>query len=254
VMNEITNMAMDGDRFHRPMSLVGSWIDYQGSLLSIDPAGRGRDETGYAVTKMLNGQLFVVASGGFLDGYGPDTLKALAGIARDHKVAKVEIEANFGDGMFTALLSPVLATLDNGPGKPKGYAVTLEEVKHSKQKELRIADTLEPVLKSHRLIFDPRMIEADYRSIQQYPAEIQHQYALIHQLTRLTRERGALAHDDRLDALALGVAYWVEQMSKDVDEAVKDRKQELLDRALEDFMDQVVGGKPKLDVWTPLMR
>ena len=28
-------------------------IPYNGSVLSIDPSGRGKDETGYAVVKML---------------------------------------------------------------------------------------------------------------------------------------------------------------------------------------------------------
>jgi hypothetical protein len=34
-------------------------------------------------------------------------------------------------------------------------------------------------------------------------------------MTRLTRDRGALQHDDRLDALAIAVGYWVESMARD---------------------------------------
>lgn len=33
---------------------------------------------------------------------------------------------------------------------------------------------------------------------------------MFYQMTRITKERGALKHDDRLDALAMAVAYWVE--------------------------------------------
>jgi hypothetical protein len=38
-------------------------------------------------------------------------------------------------------------------------------------------------------------------------------------MTRITRQRGALKHDDRLDALAIAVAYWVESMGMDAKEA-----------------------------------
>ena len=48
-------------------------------------------------------------------------------------VNKIIVERNFGDGMFTQLLKPVVN---------KYYPVSIEEVNHSKQKELRIIDTL----------------------------------------------------------------------------------------------------------------
>ena len=54
-------------------------------------------------------------------------------------------------------------------------------------------------------------------------------------MTRITRDRGALVHDDRLDALSMAVAYWVEQISADADRAIKDRRDELLDITLEKF-------------------
>jgi hypothetical protein len=40
-------------------------------------------------------------------------------------------------------------------------------------------------------------------------------FQLFHQLTRITRDRGALRHDDRLDALAMAVAYWSEYLSRE---------------------------------------
>ena len=78
-------------------------IPYSGSVLSIDPSGRGKDETGYAVVKMLNGQLYVPDAGGIKGGYDEKTLKQLVAIAKDNKVNKVVIESNFGDGMFCLL-------------------------------------------------------------------------------------------------------------------------------------------------------
>jgi len=60
---------------------------------------------------------------------------------------------------------------------------------------------------------------------------------LFYQMSRMTRERGAIRHDDRLDALAMGVAYWVEQMAQDAEIKMAERKVEMLDKQLEAFTD-----------------
>lgn len=225
---ELPNVGLAGDRFRRPANTVGDMIPYTGSVLSIDPSGRGKDETGYAVVKMLNGQLFVPDAGGIRGGYDTKTLQQLVAIAKDNKVNKVVIESNFGDGMFMELIKPLFRTT---------YPVTIEEVRHNKQKELRIVDTLEPVLNSHRLIIDPSVIQDDYRSALSYPIEQQTRYMLMYQLSRITRDRGSLVHDDRLDALSIAVGYWVQQMAADVNQSMIDRQQELMEEELTKFTD-----------------
>jgi hypothetical protein len=137
-------------------------------------------------------------------GTGMQTLEALANTAKKWNVKKIIIEANFGDGMFTKLLNPVLGRI---------YPCSTEDVKHHVQKEKRIIDTLEPVMASHKLIVNQSLVEKDYSSVSHYPLDDQHRYRLFYQLTRITREKGALASDDRLDALAMAVAYWVNHMA-----------------------------------------
>ena len=203
-------------------------IEYTGSVLSIDPSGRGKDETGYAVVKMLNGQLFVPEAGGLKGGYDEQTLKQLVYIAKTNKVNKIIIESNFGDGMFMELLKPLFMTT---------YPCSIEEVRHNKQKELRIIDVLEPVLNQHKLIIDPSVVQQDYKSAQSYPIEHQAKYMLIYQLSRITKDKGSLINDDRLDALSIAVNYWVEQMNQDVNNNINYRKQELLDKELTSFVD-----------------
>jgi hypothetical protein len=227
-IKDLPNVGLGGDKYFAPESIVGSYIDYDGSVLVIDPSGRGQDETAYAVVKMLNGYLYVADCSGISGGYSELTLQKLANIAKEHKVNMVLIESNFGDGMFTELMKPVLKNT---------YPVTMEEVRHSKQKELRIIDTLEPVMNQHRLIFDPKVIQKDFDSVQHHPPEKAQRYMLTYQLTRITKQRGALAHDDRLDALAMGVAYWSEQMAADVDAEMLDRKNEVLRMEINRFTD-----------------
>lgn len=225
-IKELPNLGLAGDKYYGPSDTVGSYLDYTGSVMAVDPSGRGADETAYAVVKMLSGQLFVTDAGGVKGGYSNEALQALAVVAKRNKVNEIIVESNFGDGMFTELFKPVLY---------KVHDVTIGEVRHSKQKEHRIIDTLEPVMNQHRLVFDPKVIERDWQSVQGYSQEKAPKYTLAYQMTRITNLRGALAHDDRLDALSMAVSYWTEQMAASADKAMFDRKEELLMETLERF-------------------
>tara|TARA_B110000908_G_C10233799_1_gene442099 strand:- start:26 stop:1693 length:1668 start_codon:yes stop_codon:yes gene_type:complete len=232
--SSVPNVAFAGERYYRPFKTLGDMVPYTGSVLAVDPSGRGKDETGYAVVKMLNGTLYVPAAGGLSGGYSEATLTELAEIAKKYKVNYIVSESNFGDGMFTELMRPILTRI---------YPCSLEEVRHSTQKEKRIIDTLEPVMSGHRLVVDPDVIKDDFQTIQKYPHESQLKYSLFYQMSRLTRERGAITHDDRLDALSIAVAYWVEQMAQDAEVKMADRKVELLDAELQRFQDSYFKNK-----------
>ena len=189
---------------------------------------------------MLNGFLYITDIGGIPGGYSEETLTALANIAKDQKVNALIIESNFGDGMYCELLKPILTKI---------HPVSMEEVRHSVQKERRIIDTLEPVMNQHKLVFDEGLVERDFKSTQHLTPEKALQYQLFYQMTRITRQKGSLAHDDRLDVLAIAVNYWTEQMAQNADDKIRDRKEERLDRALESFMDEAVGYKGRKDSW-----
>ncbi len=219
VIEELPNVAMSGDFFHRPAFVSDSYAEYTGCVMAIDPSGRGKDETGYAVVKMLNGFQFVRRCGGIQGGYSEDVLTKLATIAKDEEVNEIITESNFGDGLFNAVLTPVLKKI---------YPVTLSEVRSSKQKELRICDTIEPVLNQHKLVFDKKVIKEDFESTRHLPTEAALRYSLIYQMTRISRDKGALANDDRLDALAMAVAYWSDQMAQDVEDQMAARQEERL--------------------------
>ena len=219
VINDLPCVGLNGDRYYGPAWLHGTWIPYTGSVMAIDPSGRGKDETAVCVVKMLNGFLYVTGMKAYQDGYGDETLTGIAQMAKQHQVNHVIIEANYGDGMFTKLITPFFAKI---------HPCKIEEVKHSRQKEARIIDTLEPVMNQHRLIIDKSLITWDYDSTKNLPPEIALKYQLMYQMSRITRDRGSLAHDDRLDCLSMAVAYWVEQMAQDVDKRMAQRQEELI--------------------------
>lgn len=233
-INDLPNVALTGDRYYRPMWHTEEMSEYTGCVMAIDPSGRGADETGYAIIKVLAGNMFLMAAGGLLGGYSDETLEALARLAKMHSVNHVIVEANFGDGMYTKLLTPVMA---------RHHKCLIEEVKHSSQKELRIIDTLEPVMSNHRLIVDQKVIDRDFESVKDP------KYSLFYQMTRITKDRGALIHDDRLDALSMAVSYWVEHMSRDNNKAVSQMKEKALEADLRKFMGHALGSTPRKPGW-----
>jgi hypothetical protein len=163
--------------------------------------------------------------------------------AKEHKVNEIVVESNFGDGMFVELLKPILR---------KVHACTIEEVRHSTQKEKRIIDTLEPVMTGHKLVVDPKVIQEDYETSQVYPKDHALKYQLVYQMTRLTRERGAVTHDDRLDALSIAVGYWTQQMAQDASDRILERKEEDLMKELQKHADayyKVRRNGPEILTW-----
>lgn len=69
----------------------------------------------------------------------------------------------------------------------------------------------------HKLIVNKSVIENDYRRYETNQA-----YSLIYQMTRICRDKNAIAHDDRLDAVTMAVAYWLENMDIDSEVSKKD--------------------------------
>ena len=197
-VTDIPNLGFSGDTFQRP-SGQEAFGGYEGSVLAIDPSGRGQDEMGWAVVNHLLGKVFVPAFGGMKGGYEEANLVKLSEIAKEHRVNKIVVESNFGDGMFTNLMMPVLHAI---------YPVGIEEIRNNIQKEKRIIDSLEPLMNQHRLVFDYSAIKKDIEFGLSEPKNIY--YSLIYQMTHITKDRGALVHDDRLDALTLGVQFWNE--------------------------------------------
>lgn len=218
-INDLPCVALKGDYFYEPQGRSSEVYEYTGTVMAVDPSGRGKDETSYAVVKYLNGYLFVLEVGGTREGYSDSTLRQLANKAKVYGVNEIVVEGNFGDGMFSKLFAPVLNAI---------HPCRITEVKNYAQKEARIIDTLEPVMMRHKLIVHKQVILDDYQVYENAPA-----YSLIYQMTRLSRDRGALAHDDRLDALCMAVAYWLEVMDRDEEQGVLEQMEARLEQWLD---------------------
>ncbi|WBF69708.1 terminase large subunit [Shigella phage SFP20] len=222
---DVPNVGLMGDSYHTYQTVGSAFSSYTQKILVIDPSGRGKDETGYAVLYQLNGYIFVMEAGGMRGGYEDSTLESLAKIGRKWKINEYVIEGNFGDGMYLELFKPVAARI---------HPAAVTEVKSKGQKELRICDVLEPIMGSHRLIVNSSTIVSDYQTAADKDGVRNPIYSLFYQMTRISRERGALAHDDRLDALAIGVQFFVESMAKDAVKGQREVTEEWLEEQMED--------------------
>jgi hypothetical protein len=223
-------VGLSGDYYHRPLSIQGDWLPYEMKVMAIDPAGRGHDETGYAIVGTLNGYLYLLDAGGMMGGYEDTTLSKLAFLAQKWKVNEVILESNFGDGMYEQLFQPHLAQRWTTE-----WQCGIEEVRHNRQKELRICDTLEPLVAHHKLVVSPSVIRGDldaYKLSNQVGEEKRRQLQLFFQMARISRDKGSLHHDDRLDALSMAAARVKDLVGRDAD-LLMERKQ------LEDFYEEL---------------
>ena len=168
---------------------------------------------------------------------------ALAITAKTQQVKHIIVEANFGDGMWSKLFAACLLKV--------GYPCTMEDVKASNTqfKEARILDVLEPVMNQHRLIVDQQVIEKDFASTQGLPPEKALRYQLFYQLTRLTRVKRSLMHDDRLEALSWAVWYWLQHMAGDQEARIAATHERWLQQQIDDFLSHSLGSQSTPLTW-----
>ena len=229
VIKDLPTVGLPGDYFYSPMQLQGEWDSYQETICSVDPSGRGTDETAAAFISQRNGFLYLHDMRAYRDGYSDKTLLDILKGCKKYGVSKLLIETNFGDGIVSELFRKHLQQTKQG--------IDIEEVRANVRKEDRIIDSLEPILNQHRLVIDRSVVEKDFKSNPDAPPEERLLYMLFYQMSRMCREKGAIRHDDRIDALSQGVKYFTDAMGISALEAIKDRKRTEWNAMLEEFFD-----------------
>ena len=213
VIKDAPTVGLPGDYFYSPMQLQGDWNPYTETICSIDPSGRGSDETAAAYISQRNGFLYLHEMRAYKEGYSDNTLLDILRGCKKYNVTKLLIETNFGDGIVGELFKKHL--------QQTKQAIDIEEVRANVRKEDRIIDSLEPILNQHRLIVNRSVIDWDFKSNPNAAPEERLLYMLFYQMSRMCREKGAVKHDDRLDCLAQGVKYYTDAMAISAHEQMK---------------------------------
>ncbi len=213
----IKHNGFKSDKFFRPSFVSDERTSYQVRLMSIDPSGKGRDETAYSVVFVLNGRLFVKDIRGFSGGYDDESIDGLCSLIKEYKINYLLIEENFGGGSFGTILQNRMVK--------KNVDCEIVGIRAKGQKELRIINTVEPLLNQHKIIINKALLDNDSRA--------NASNSFTYQLSHLTRERECLKADDRVDSFEMVCAYAVENFL-DVDE---DRGMEILhEQEMEEIM------------------
>ena len=229
VIRDAPTVGLPGDYFYSPMQLVGEWSSYDETICSVDPSGRGTDETAAAFLSQRNGLIYLHEMSAYRDGYSDSTLLDILAKCRTYGVTSLVIETNFGDGIVGELFKKHLINTKQH--------INIEEVRANVRKEDRIIDSLEPVLNQHRLIVDRGVIDWDYASNKDSPAEERLLYMLFYQMSRMCRDKRAVKHDDRLDCLAQGVKYFTDALSISAQDQIRLRKDQEWEYTLQEFLD-----------------
>jgi hypothetical protein len=229
VIKDLPCVGLPGDYYYSPMQTQGEWQPYQETICSVDPSGRGADETVACFISQLNGIMYLHEIYASQDGYSDKTLLNILRLCRKYKASTLLIESNFGDGIVSELFRKHCQTTKT--------LINIEETRANVRKEDRIIDSLEPVFNQHRMVVDPAIIKWDYESGAERAAENRLQYMLGYQISRMCREKGAVRHDDRIDALAQGVKWFTDAFALSATDEIKRRKNdEWLDH-LEGWLD-----------------
>jgi len=220
----IKHNGFKADRLYQPLYSSPDRTPYERKIISIDPSGKGKDEVGIAIIYMLNGRLFIKKVTGIQGGgYESGVMENIANLCAVHQVDTILLEDNFGGGAFDKMLRPYLKTI-----APK---TAVDNVTVRGQKEIRIIDSLEPMLNQHKLVIDKDTLSKDFDTL--------NKYSFTFQLSHITRERDCLQHDDRLDALANGVIYLMEDLVIDENKRFERLEEEIAqdnyDKTLEVF-------------------
>lgn len=246
IIKDLDYDSLSGDHFYYPLlsSKPEEWRPAEYVKMYVDPAGGGSDETTWTVEASLNALGFLCHQGKSLDGYSDGVLTQIAKDAKLWGVQYIKVESNFGQGMFGALLRPKLAEV-NHPCNIE------EDRKGTVSKEQRIVATLEPALTGHRLVLNLAVLREDYTVSYQGIEDTKRRfYRLTYQLTRLTKTKGCLAHDDRVDCYASSVQELIDLLKQRTEDARKNDREAALQEEIQRILDvRKAQGLPLLDTY-----
>ena len=210
-IDSIPNLSPDEtsryQTIRKPMHVGNQSIPYQGTRAHLDIAGAGADRASLGICSLAAGMFFVKRLYIFEGGFQQEKLDQIARWCREQGVTTLRYESNADPtGAFGHQLSGAFLRLSVPPNTdpllPQGWTCAVEPVHVTKQKQLRIIDTIENLLNTHKIVVDPQVL------MPQCPGHPEHEFQF--QFTNITRERNCIPHDDAVDAFAGCLGAWTD--------------------------------------------
>lgn len=200
-------------------------LPYKHKLMIVDPAGSGGDEISYACGGAASSYIHLFSTGGYQGGVSTENIDKVIDMCVEMGIDNITIESNMGHGTVESLFVNRLGERNlPGIGVSGKYNTT--------QKERRIIDTISPVTRRHRLVVHERALQDDIECCMTYSRDKRWLYSAFQQMHNVTYDRGSLAKDDRVDAIAMLVAelnaHLVEDEGKAAEKAREGEVKEFL--------------------------
>ena len=224
--NESTHRVMipvagfRGDHVFGPRSVSDEFVNFNRKIMYVDPSGRGADHVTYTIAYGAPSYIYVPEVGGYQNGFAEHTLSQLSMVALKHNVTTIFVEANFGGGAYAELLKPHIRRL--------GVRAAVEDDWAKGRKELRIIDTLRPMMGSHRIVIS---------------TDVARNQELTYQISHITEERDSLEHDDYVDSFCGAVSKLTNNLGRDFVQTAEDLQEAKLKEMVDAFWKRV--GQPQ---------
>lgn len=195
----------EGDGFHGPAFTSDDHAPWSRTHMRVDPAFSGKDKNVHGIGSTLGSYYYVRRIAGHLIGSGKgrvtlaDCASKQARDAKDFGARTCTVEANGGGEAYAVILQNAMNAI-----KDETWACQVTAVPSRGQKEVRMLDGAEGPIQLKRVVLDD--------SVARNPS-------LQHQLTRLTRVRGCLDHEDEAEVLCALIADLKDNLRVDPDRA-----------------------------------
>lgn len=188
-----------GVEMFRPANTSGSYVEVSNKVMTVDPASEGGDEVAFACGGVVGPFIHILDWGGLKGGMSEENMTKLIEIAVENKCDHIILERNLGGGIATKLLASHYAKMVSNKAVKDNISVS--DQNSSGQKEKRIIDCIGPILARHRMVMHMRALERDTSTLQAYSSDKRVVHSGFAQMDSITKDRGSLAKDDRIDAL-----------------------------------------------------
>lgn len=241
LLADIPSVGLGLDAFYAPILISPDWKPYNGTKAWLDPAGRGADKTAWAIASQLHGNIFVKYVESVSGGPTIENLGIIVQSLRKHGAQELWIETNAGGEYWIPLMEPIIRKFmvqrgDESSPYPNGWSCAILGEHSVGQKEKRAINRLSAPMQTHRVIVSPQVAQ---------------NRELAYQITRITEERGALEHDDEIDAFSGVVSRFTEDMVQDQDLILKRKNDDEVKRRLEKSLSRW-HPKPEPPMWARL--
>lgn len=241
-----------GEKFYRAFNISTTLKTYDDKIVYVDPSGSGKDELVYAGCGAASGYFVLFKIEGLSGGVTRENIEKIIDHAISIKASAIYVESN-----MSTSAEWIRAVMDEkyAPRFGRAQLPQVIPVHNNANKEMRIIQTLDPIINTGRMVITPEAIMSDFISASDKGVESYADYTLTAQISNFS-PRDKLPFDDRIDCLQGAAARLATHLSitpvKQQEDEQYERFKEYLERpilGLETF-ESVFGSKNATDTRT----